>query len=148
MASLELENIKKSFGSAEILHSLSLSVTRGSFVSLLGPSGCGKTTLLRIVAGLERVDSGAVRINGRDVAHLPPEKRDIAMMFQSYALLPHLTVAENVRFPLKMRKIGNRESQEAQVSVALEMVQLGAKRAHKIQALGAGDCLSTANFAA
>jgi len=138
MASLQLDLIKKSFGKVEILHNLSLHVASGSFVSLLGPSGCGKTTLLRIVAGLERVNGGKVFIGEQDVTDLPPERRDIAMMFQSYALLPHLNVAENVRFPLRMRKIGIRQEQEAQVNSALEMVQLGHKREHKIQDLSGG----------
>jgi len=138
MASLELDRVKKSFGHVEILHGLSLTIAKGSFVSLLGPSGCGKTTLLRLVAGLENVDSGAIRIDGHDVAHLPPEKRDIAMMFQSYALLPHLNVAENVRFPLRMRKIGTRDEQEENVTAALEMVQLTGRREHKIHALSGG----------
>lgn len=93
-------------------------------MSLLGASGCGKTTLLRIVAGLESVSAGNVLIGGRDVTDLPPEQRDIAMMFQSYALLPHLNVAENVRFPLRMRRIGSAAEQRARVREALETVQL------------------------
>jgi len=125
MADVQLENIRKSFGRHQVLHGVSLHVASGEFVSLLGASGCGKTTLLRILAGLESVTAGTVTIGGKDVTGLPPEKRDIAMMFQSYALLPHLSVYENVRFPLRMRRIGSREEQDARVRAALETVQLG-----------------------
>lgn len=125
MANVRLENIRKSFGNVKVLHGISLDIASGEFVSLLGASGCGKTTLLRTVAGLETVTSGTVVIDGQTVTDLPPEKRDIAMMFQSYALLPHLSVAENVRFPLRMRNIGSREEQAERVKTALETVQLG-----------------------
>ncbi|AKR58200.1 ABC transporter ATP-binding protein [Youhaiella tibetensis] len=125
MANVRLLDIKKSFAFVQVLHGISLEIASGEFVSLLGASGCGKTTLLRIVAGLESVTSGGVEIDGRSVTTEPPEKRDIAMMFQSYALLPHLSVYENVRFPLRMRRIGSREEQDAKVKAALETVQLG-----------------------
>ncbi|MBP0651037.1 ABC transporter ATP-binding protein, partial [Mycobacterium tuberculosis] len=88
MATVELAEIRKSYGPVEVLHGVSLDIARGQFVALLGPSGCGKTTLLRIIAGLESVSSGRVVLAGREVTRLPPEKRNIAMMFQSYALLP------------------------------------------------------------
>ncbi|MBL8337839.1 MAG: ABC transporter ATP-binding protein, partial [Rhodoferax sp.] len=124
MANVRLQAIQKSFGSTAVIHGVSLDIASGEFVSLLGASGCGKTTLLRIVAGLESVSAGTVEIDGRDVTGLPPEQRDIAMMFQSYALLPHLSVAENVRFPLRMRGLGSREEQQARVRTALDTVQL------------------------
>ena len=124
MANVRLQTIHKSFGSNAVIHGVSLDIASGEFVSLLGASGCGKTTLLRIVAGLEGVTSGTVEIDGRNVTDLPPERRDIAMMFQSYALMPHLSVADNVRFPLRMRGLGSREEQEAKVRTALETVQL------------------------
>ncbi|QFU17517.1 ABC transporter ATP-binding protein [Microvirga thermotolerans] len=124
MATLELNEIVKSFGAVEVLKSISLTIDSGRFVSLLGPSGCGKTTLLRIIAGLETVTRGNLRIAGRDVTNVPPEHRDIAMMFQSYALFPHLSVQENVRFPLRMRRQGTRKDQEERVRTALETVQL------------------------
>jgi heme ABC exporter ATP-binding subunit CcmA len=138
MANVRLTSIQKSFSKTPVLHGISLDIASGEFISLLGASGCGKTTLLRIVAGLESVTAGAVEIDGRDVTELPPEKRDIAMMFQSYALLPHLSVAENVRFPLRMRGIGNREEQAEQVKAALETVQLGHLAERKPRQLSGG----------
>jgi len=138
MADVRLTDIRKSFGQTEVLHGVSVDIHSGEFISLLGASGCGKTTLLRIVAGLEGVTSGKVEIDGRDVTGLPPEKRDIAMMFQSYALLPHLSVAENVRFPLRMRRIGSREEQAEKVRDALETVQLGHMAERKPSQLSGG----------
>ncbi len=125
MANVRLNAIHKSFGAHTVIRGVSLEIASGEFVSLLGASGCGKTTLLRVVAGLESVTSGSVEIDGRAVTDLPPEQRDIAMMFQSYALLPHLSVAENVRFPLRMRHLGTRQQQREQVGAALDTVQLG-----------------------
>jgi ABC-type Fe3+/spermidine/putrescine transport system ATPase subunit len=124
MAGVSLTSITKFFGALKVLDAISVDIRSGEFVSLLGASGCGKTTLLRIVAGLESVSAGSVVIDNQDVTSLPPEKRDIAMMFQSYALLPHLSVRENVRFPLRMRRIGSREEQEEKTRSALETVQL------------------------
>lgn len=138
MANVRLTDIRKSFNKTQVLHGISLEITSGEFISLLGASGCGKTTLLRIVAGLEGVSGGQVEIDGRDMTTLPPEKRDIAMMFQSYALLPHLSVAENVRFPLRMRGIGSREDQAEKVKGALETVQLGHLAERKSRELSGG----------
>ncbi|MGX1307294.1 putative spermidine/putrescine transport system ATP-binding protein [Amorphus suaedae] len=138
MADVTLTDIRKSFGPVEVLHGVSLAIAEGEFVSLLGASGCGKTTLLRTVAGLEAPTSGRVMIGGEDVTGLPPERRDIAMMFQSYALLPHLTVAENVRFPLRMRRIGAREDQHERVREALETVHLGQMADRKPTQLSGG----------
>ena len=104
MAGLELQHISKSFGPTSVLKDVSLTVQDGEFVVLLGPSGCGKSTLLRIIAGLEPQSDGTVSIQGSSVDHLPPRDRDIAMVFQQYALYPHLTVRENLSFGLKMRK--------------------------------------------
>lgn len=103
MASVELRHISKSFGQMRVLHDASLKIADGEFVVLLGPSGCGKSTLLRIIAGLESQTSGTVMIDNRCVDHLAPRDRDIAMVFQQYALYPHLTVRENLAFGLKMR---------------------------------------------
>ncbi len=138
MADLRLHDIRKSFGPAQVLHGISLDIPSGAFISLLGASGCGKTTLLRIVAGLESTSAGSVEIDGRDVTDLPPERRDIAMMFQSYALLPHLNVAENVRFPLRMRGIGTAREQAERVREALATVQLDHLAERRPRALSGG----------
>lgn len=106
MAQISLRNIKKSFGESPVLKGVDLTITDGEFVTLVGPSGCGKSTLLRILAGLETADSGHVLIDGEDVSAERPAERNLAMVFQSYALYPHLTVAENMMTPLKLRDIG------------------------------------------
>ncbi|MGH2500719.1 MAG: ABC transporter ATP-binding protein [Candidatus Limnocylindria bacterium] len=104
MAGITIERVTKTFGRTPALRDVSLDVRDGEFMVLLGPSGCGKTTLLRCVAGLERVDQGLVRIGERDVTDLAPRDRNIAMVFQSYAVFPHMTVADNIGFGLRMRK--------------------------------------------
>ncbi|SMH53595.1 putative spermidine/putrescine transport system ATP-binding protein [Mesorhizobium australicum] len=138
MPAVKLDTIRKSFGKVAVLHGITLDIEPGEFISLLGASGCGKTTLLRIVAGLESATAGSVHIDGQDVTDLPPEDRDIAMMFQSYALLPHLSVSENVRFPLRMRRIGARDEQHERVRKALETVQLGNLADRKPRQLSGG----------
>ncbi|AKU95932.1 Glycerol-3-phosphate ABC transporter, ATP-binding protein UgpC [Labilithrix luteola] len=104
--------IKKAFGETSILRGVDLEIPEGSFAVLVGPSGCGKSTLLRLVAGLEEADEGTITLAGRDVTRLPPRDRDIAMVFQSYALYPHLTVRENLAFGLKLRGTETREIQK------------------------------------
>jgi spermidine/putrescine transport system ATP-binding protein len=118
-------DIKKSFGDVHVLKGINLEIRRGEFFSLLGPSGCGKTTLLRILAGFEFADSGAVLLRGQDVAPLPPNQRSVNTVFQNYALFPHMTVADNVAFGLKMRKVPANQIKE-KVRSALEMVEIGA----------------------
>ncbi len=105
----EARGIKKSFGATSILKGVDLEIPEGSFAVLVGPSGCGKSTLLRLVAGLEEADEGVIRIAGRDVTNLPPRDRDIAMVFQSYALYPHLSVRDNLEFGLQLRKTARAE---------------------------------------
>ncbi|HEY5648487.1 MAG TPA: ABC transporter ATP-binding protein [Nitrospiria bacterium] len=109
MKALELRKIEKRFGNTRVLSDLSLEVEPGSFCVLLGPSGCGKSTLLRLIAGLDSPTSGDILINGRTVTGLEPVDRDVAMVFQSYALYPHMTVRENLAFPLRLQKIGKSE---------------------------------------
>ncbi len=103
MASIEIRGVHKAFGSTRVLHDVDLDVADGEFLVLVGPSGCGKSTLLRMIAGLEEVSSGDIIIGGKLVNDLPPMERDIAMVFQNYALYPHMTVRENMAFSLKLR---------------------------------------------
>ena len=105
MTKLELVDVEKSYGNKRVLNKVSLKVEKGEFFVVLGPSGEGKTTLLRIIAGIETPDSGSILIDGTDETELPPNKRNIAMVFQSYALYPNMTVAGNIAFPLKMRRV-------------------------------------------
>ncbi len=104
MAFLDIENLRKSFGAQNAVQHFELAVARGEFVSFLGPSGCGKTTTLRMIAGFETPTSGSIRIDGRDVTYLRPNQRKVGMVFQSYALFPNMTVAENVAFGLKVAR--------------------------------------------
>jgi multiple sugar transport system ATP-binding protein len=105
MASIALRRISKRFGSTPVLHDVTLEIARGEFVAILGPSGCGKSTLLRILAGLEGPDAGSVELDGRDVTETPAKGRNLAMVFQSYALYPHMTVERNIAVPLEMRRL-------------------------------------------
>jgi len=114
MASIALHNIRKSYGNLPVIHGVDVDIEDGEFIVLVGPSGCGKSTLLRMIAGLETISGGRLSIGNRMVNDLPSKERDIAMVFQSYALYPHLTVAENMGFSLKLRgtakdEIGHRQ---------------------------------------
>ncbi|AYO86453.1 MULTISPECIES: ABC transporter ATP-binding protein [Methylobacterium] len=109
MSRIDIVGIAKSFGRRPVLKGINLAVAPGEFMALVGPSGCGKSTMLRIIAGLEREDEGSIRLAGEAVDHLPARDRDLAMVFQSYALYPHLTVAENVAVPLTMRRLTTAE---------------------------------------
>jgi len=108
-AALAVERLSKSFGQVQVLKDISVSMTPGEFLVLVGPSGCGKSTLLNCIAGLEETTAGRIAINGRDVTGLPPRERDIAMVFQSYALYPTMSVAENIGFGMRMRKLPKAE---------------------------------------
>ena len=104
MATVDVREVRKAFGSVEILHGVSVDIPDGAFVVLVGPSGCGKSTLLRMLAGLENITGGEIAIGGRVVNNVPPKDRDIAMVFQNYALYPHMTVAQNMGFSMKLAK--------------------------------------------
>ena len=120
---VELTGVTKLYGDATAVDRLSLSIQPGEFLSLLGPSGCGKTTTLRMIAGFEHPDQGDIRLSGRSVLGLPPNKREVNTVFQAYALFPHMTVAENVAYGLQQRKVPKAEQRE-RVAEALDMVQL------------------------
>ncbi len=104
MAEVRIRDVRKAFGAAEVIHGVSVDIGDGAFVILVGPSGCGKSTLLRMIAGLEEITGGEIEIAGRVVNTLRPRDRDVAMVFQNYALYPHLTVARNMGFSLKLRR--------------------------------------------
>ncbi len=120
---LALRNIRKSFGKTSVLHGVDLHVKKGEFLTLLGPSGCGKTTLLRIIAGLESADAGEVVLDGRDITYLPANKRPVNTVFQSYALFPHLKVADNVAFGLVARGV-DKTTIKTKVGEAMELVKI------------------------
>ncbi|HTF52106.1 MAG TPA: ABC transporter ATP-binding protein [Pseudonocardia sp.] len=134
---VELRGVGHNFGAGPVLADLDLAVDRGEFLALLGPSGCGKSTTLRVIAGYLRPAEGQVLIGGRDATRVPPQRRNIGMVFQSYALFPHLSVAENVAFGLRMRKVGKLE-RTRRVGEALELVGLGQLAARKPGQLSGG----------
>jgi multiple sugar transport system ATP-binding protein len=123
MASVSVVEARKSYGSAPVLHGVSVDIADGEFVILVGPSGCGKSTLLRMIAGLETITGGEIRIGSRVVNHVPPKERDIAMVFQNYALYPHMTVLENMAFSLKLKGAPKAEI-TAKVNRAAEILGL------------------------
>ena len=123
MASVDVVNVRKSYGGVEVIHGVSISIADGEFVILVGPSGCGKSTLLRMIAGLESIAEGKIKIGARVVNNLAPKDRDIAMVFQNYALYPHKTVAENMSFGLKLRHTPKAEIQ-ARVQRAAEILHV------------------------
>ncbi|MFV3074836.1 ABC transporter ATP-binding protein [Niveispirillum fermenti] len=123
MATVHLDNIAKSWGAVTAVSPLSLDIADGEFLVLLGPSGCGKTTTMRMIAGLDEPTGGTIRIDGRDVTHLEPRDRDVAMVFQNYGLYPHMTVAENIGYPLKLAGVPKAE-RARRVAEAAERVEL------------------------
>jgi multiple sugar transport system ATP-binding protein len=112
LASVAISDVRKAFGAVEVIHGVDIDIADGEFVVLVGPSGCGKSTLLRMIAGLENITAGVIRIDNRVVNHVPPKARDIAMVFQNYALYPHMTVAANLGFSLKLRRAPHAEIKE------------------------------------
>jgi multiple sugar transport system ATP-binding protein len=123
MAYLNLQRVEKKFGDIHVIRGIDLSIKQGEFVVFVGPSGCGKSTLLRLIAGLENIDSGTLQLDGRDITHLPSSKRDLAMVFQSYALYPHMSVFENMSFALKLAKV-DAEVIRSKVTKAAEILNL------------------------
>ncbi|QEY72960.1 ABC transporter ATP-binding protein [Pseudomonas denitrificans (nom. rej.)] len=139
MSFLSVETLNKSYGSTTVFQDIDFAAERGEFVTLLGPSGCGKSTLLRCIAGLTAVDSGRILLDGEDIVPRSPQKRGIAMVFQSYALFPNMTVEQNVAFGLRMQKVPAAESTQ-RVREALEMVELGPLVARYPHQLSGGQC--------
>ena len=134
---VELRSVTKRFGSVAAVDAIDLEVRPGEFLSLLGPSGCGKTTTLRLIAGFERPDEGEVRIGGQDVSRVPPYRRDVNTVFQSYALFPHLSVLDNVGYGLKQRGLGRGE-RRARATEMLELVRLSGLGGRKPRQLSGG----------
>jgi len=137
VAFLSLQNISRHFGATPAVADLSLEVERGEFFGLLGPSGCGKTTTLRMIAGLETPDTGLILLDGANITHLSPERRGFGMVFQNYALFPHLNVFENVAFGLRARRLPSTEVKE-RVESALSLVQLPGYGRRRIEELSGG----------
>lgn len=135
-AFLEVRNASKSFGTATVLDGVALEVAQGEFVSLLGPSGCGKTTLLRIIAGLTNADAGAVILDGQEITARPPHKRDVGVVFQNYALFPHLSVADNIAFGLRGR--ASRQDIAGTVTRFLDLVRMADFADRSVRALSGG----------
>jgi len=137
MAGIVIDRVTKMFGNVAAVDDVSLEAADGEFLVLVGPSGCGKSTLLRIVAGLEEVTSGAVRVAGVDVTDLPPKARDVAMVFQNYALYPHMTAGQNIGFGLRLRRLP-KETARARVHQAAELLGIGSLLARKPHELSGG----------
>ena len=137
MSQLSLKRLEKSFNEARIIKGIDLDVSEGEFVVFVGPSGCGKSTLLRMIAGLEDVTEGEIEIGGRIVNDLPPVQRGIAMVFQSYALYPHMSVYENIAFPLRVEKLPQAEVDQ-RVAAAAKVLQLESRLQHRPGQLSGG----------
>jgi len=137
LAAIELHDVSKDWGPTRVLNSISFNVDSGKLVVLLGPSGCGKSTTLRLIAGLDQVSTGRIDIAGRDVTELPPSKRSVAMVFQSYALFPHMTVRDNILFGLQVRKVPPAE-REGRLKRATDVLGIGQLLERKPSQLSGG----------
>ena len=124
MASLQIVDVRKAYGSTQVIHGVDIAIDDGEFVILVGPSGCGKSTLLRMIAGLENISGGEIRIGPRVVNDVPSKDRDIAMVFQNYALYPHMTVADNMAFSLRLAGV-SKEERTRKVTEAANVLHLG-----------------------
>ena len=134
---VQLRSLSKHFGAVRAVEDVSFDSRAGEFLTLLGPSGSGKTTLLMMIAGFSRPTAGSIRLGDQEIVHLPPHKRNIGMVFQNYALFPHMTVGENIAYPLRIRKIGRSEIED-RVRRVLDMVQLGGYDGRRVHELSGG----------
>jgi len=134
---VQVQSLSKHFGEVRAVDDISFDIRPGEFLTLLGPSGSGKTTLLMMIAGFSRPTNGSIRIAGQEIVHLPPHKRNIGMVFQNYALFPHMTVGENIAYPLRLRKVGKAEIED-RVRNVLDLVQLGGYADRRISQLSGG----------
>ena len=137
MATVTLRNVRKSYGELEVIHGVTCEIADGELIVVVGPSGCGKSTLLRMVAGLEEISAGEIAIGGRVVNRVEPKDRDIAMVFQNYALYPHMTVFDNMAYGLKIRGLGRQEIRD-RVAKAAGILQLGGLLDRKPRQLSGG----------
>jgi ABC-type sugar transport system ATPase subunit len=136
-AAIAVEGVEAGYGSARVLHGIDLTVARGEFVAILGSSGCGKTTLLRCIAGFQKVAKGAIHLFGQDVTSTPPERRGVAMVFQSYALWPHMSVLGNIGYGLRLRGMGRAKVRE-RVAEILRLLNLSGLEDRKVTDLSGG----------
>ena len=134
---VRIDSLSKHYGAVVAVDRVSLDVAAGEFLTLLGPSGSGKTTLLMMIAGFTRPTEGSIRIDGQEIVHLPPHKREIGMVFQNYALFPHMNVGDNIAYPLKLRRVGRAE-RETRVRRVLDLVQLSGMEGRRINQLSGG----------
>ena len=139
MSDIRLRGLHKHFGATHTLRGIDLDIAAGEFVVFVGPSGCGKSTLLRLIAGLEAASAGRIDIGGREVTRAPPSQRQVAMVFQSYALYPHMTVQENLSFGMRMRGVA-RATVQAKLTRAVDLLQLGPLLARRPGELSGGQC--------
>ncbi|MEA4961450.1 ABC transporter ATP-binding protein, partial [Lutispora sp.] len=137
MAFLSIKNLTKKYDGNTVLDSISLDIEKGSFLSLLGPSGCGKTTTLRLLAGFEKCDGGIIEVNGKMINDIPVYSRNFGMVFQSYALFPHMTVEQNIAYGLEQRKMSKKDIKE-EVAKAIEMVRLAGYEKRRPKQLSGG----------
>src|SRR5215204_4072523 len=137
MAAVSLRDVRKSYGDLQVIHGVNMEIADGEFIVILGPSGCGKSTLLRMIAGLETITAGEIAIGGRVVNNVEPKDRNIAMVFQNYALYPHMTVYENMSYGLRIRRMPPAEI-EQRVQRAAKILELGPYLDRKPRALSGG----------
>ncbi|MED4582665.1 ABC transporter ATP-binding protein [Brevibacillus choshinensis] len=137
MSYVQIEQASKKYTDTTVLNQVSLAIEKGEFITLLGPSGCGKSTLLRCIAGLETLDNGSIKVNGKEISHFPPQRRSVGMVFQSYALFPNMTVFDNIAFGLKMHKL-EKQVIDRKVNDVIKLIHLSGKESSYPHQLSGG----------